>query len=111
MQAGGVTNGNLWSKFGEEENLRYKEKQLEEVGESLTPELTRANDNMKHTFNDIGGPESTLFDSSSVATTPTGAIDTGFPMAISAGEGFSDDTGSEDTRMNSVEQPLLDNLY
>ena len=108
MQAGGVTNGNLQSNFGEEENSRYKEKQLEE-GESLTTELTLANDSMKHPFNcnDIGGPDSTLIDSSSVATTPTGAVETvhiSFPMAISEGEGFSDDT-----RMNSVEQPLLDN--
>ena len=115
MQAGGVTNGNLQSNFGEEENLQHKEKQRE-GDKSLTTEheLTLVNDSMKHPFNGIGGPGSTLVDSSSVSTTPTGAVETvhiGFLMAISAGdlEGFSDDIGSEDTRMNFVEQPLLDN--
>ena len=96
MQAGGNSNSSL-GQLGEEEEMLRREKKLNE--DCTMP------DNEK-----MAGPDVTLRDSTSLATASLSfdpeAINTNGPIATTAADS---DTGSEDSRMNSDREPLLEN--
>ena len=96
MPAGGNSNSCL-GQLGEEEEMLRREKKLNE--DCTLP------DNEK-----MAGPGVTLHDSTSLATASLSfdpeAINTSDPTATTAADS---DTGSEDSRMNSDREPLLEN--
>ena len=98
MQAGGNSNSSL-GQLGEEEEMLRREKKLNE--DCTMP------DNEK-----MAGPGVTLHDSTSLATASLSfdpeAINTSDPICIATTAADSD-TGSEDSRMNSDREPLLEN--
>ena len=113
MPTGGTSNSYL-RMLGEEENELYNQKQLEKT--HLTTTLTLGFDNQKLLSTCIG-PEATLSASSSLATVSrnidavTKATNSyvSDPMTTASTDSVSDDTGSEDSRMNSDREPLLEN--
>ena len=96
MHAGGNSNSSL-GQLGEEEEMLRREKKLNE--DCTMP------DNEK-----MADPGVTLRDSTSLATASLSfdpeAINTNGPIATTAADS---DTGSEDSRMNSDMEPLLEN--
>ena len=101
MQAGGDSNSSL-GQLGEEEEKLQQEKKLNE-----DHTMPRDIDNEK-----IMGPDVMLCDSTSLATASlsfdsvTKTTET-INIATAAADSISDDTGSEDSRMNSDREPLL----
>ena len=100
MQAGGDNNSSL-GQLGEEEEKLQQEKKFNE-------DYTMHNiDNEK-----IMVPDVMLCDSTSLATAPS-SFDSGTKttetvnITTTAADNVSDDTGSEDSRMNSDMEPLL----
>ena len=106
MQTGGTSNRHL-RVLGEEENELYNQKQNGEVHSTTT--LTLDYDNKK--FSSVG-PEAILSGSSSLATVSsnidmvTKAVYVNGPIATAAADS---DIGSEDSRINSDKEPLLEN--
>ena len=99
MQAGGDSNSSL-GQLGEEEEKLQQEKKLNE-------DYTMHIDNEK-----IVNPDVMLCESTSLATAPL-SFDSGAKTTETvnrttrAADSISDDTGSEDSRMNSDREPLL----
>lgn len=100
MPTGGNSNSDL-GQFGEEEEKLQQEKQAQLKDDFVA-------DNEK-------GPDVMLCGSTSLATdpgsdpvTPTVYVSGPF-IATTAADSVSDDTGSEDSRMNSDREPLLEN--
>ena len=97
MQAGGNSN-NCLGQLGEEEEQLQQEKKLNE------DYTTHTIDNEK-----VVGPHVMLHESSSLATAPLSLDETIHMSNPSATTAADSDTGSEDSRMNSDKEPLLEN--
>ena len=106
MQAGGNSNSCLTQLGEEEEKLKQEKKRNEDYTMHIV-------DNGK-----VVGPAVTLHDSSSLATTAaslsldpvTKSANTVYDVSGHTATNAADsDTGSEDSRMNSDREPLLDN--